>query len=150
MRKTGYNTGFASGGSNVNIRHFFVYLNFVARSEFSSENPARTQSPTQCGETPLRYVSPHRVGGLHPLDVLRKASHIKRICEIEKKFPLREFFSNFANPPTRNVVCNFKPNREKELYFYTNPTFDFLFKFKKTSERTLLRIYIQFRQKLKK
>lgn len=39
------NKGFASGGSNVPVRHFFVYLSFVARSEFSSKNPARTQSP---------------------------------------------------------------------------------------------------------
>ena len=38
------NKGFASGGSNVSVRHFFVYLSFVVRSEFSAENPARTQS----------------------------------------------------------------------------------------------------------
>ncbi len=30
--------------------------------------------------------------GLHPLDVLRKASHIKRICEIEKNFRFANFF----------------------------------------------------------
>ena len=35
----------ASGGVNVPVRHFFVNLRFVARSEFSCENPARTQSP---------------------------------------------------------------------------------------------------------
>lgn len=46
MRETtAANKGFASGGSNVPVRHFFLYLSFVARTEFSVENPARTQSP---------------------------------------------------------------------------------------------------------
>ncbi len=45
IKRAATNKGFASGGSNVNVRHFFVYLSFVARSEFSAENPARTQSP---------------------------------------------------------------------------------------------------------
>ncbi len=40
-----YKKGFAAGGSNVPIRHFFVNLVFVDRSEFSAENPARTQRP---------------------------------------------------------------------------------------------------------
>ena len=35
---------FASGGSNASVRHLFVNLSFVAPSEFSVENPARTQS----------------------------------------------------------------------------------------------------------
>jgi len=39
------NKGLASGGSNVSVRQFFVNLGFVARSEFSAENPARTPSP---------------------------------------------------------------------------------------------------------
>jgi hypothetical protein len=33
------NSGFASGGSNVPVRHFFVHLSFVARSEFSVKTP---------------------------------------------------------------------------------------------------------------
>ena len=41
--------GFASGGSNVPVRHFFVNLSFVARSEFCAKNPARTQSPKTLG-----------------------------------------------------------------------------------------------------
>ena len=36
--------GLASGGSNVSVRHLFVYLSFVARSRFFAENPARTPS----------------------------------------------------------------------------------------------------------
>ena len=47
--------GFASGGSNVPVRHFFVNLSFVARSEFSAENPARTQSPETLYNTPERH-----------------------------------------------------------------------------------------------
>jgi len=39
------NKGLASGGANVPVRQFFVHLNFVARLEFSVENPARTPSP---------------------------------------------------------------------------------------------------------
>jgi len=39
------NKGLASGGANVSVRQFFVNLGFVARSEFSAENPARTPSP---------------------------------------------------------------------------------------------------------
>lgn len=44
IRMPATNSGFASGGSNVPVRHFFVHLSFVARSEFSAENPAQTQS----------------------------------------------------------------------------------------------------------
>ena len=39
------NKGLASGGANVPVRQFFVNLGFVARTEFSAENPARTPSP---------------------------------------------------------------------------------------------------------
>jgi len=44
-RSTTGNRGLASGGSNVPVRQFFVNLGFVARTEFSAENPARTPSP---------------------------------------------------------------------------------------------------------
>lgn len=48
--------GFASGGSNIPVRHFFVYLSFVARSEFSAENPARTQSPDPLAVILMRTI----------------------------------------------------------------------------------------------
>jgi len=43
-KKRPHNIGLASGGVNVPVRQFFVNLGFVARSEFSAENPARTPS----------------------------------------------------------------------------------------------------------
>jgi hypothetical protein len=38
------NIGLVSGGANLPVRHFFVNSGFVARPEFSAENPARTPS----------------------------------------------------------------------------------------------------------
>ena len=91
-RRCRLNIVLAIDGANGFVSTEVQNSTFVLRINSSAKNPAHRQYAARCGETPLRYVSPHRVDGLHPLDVLRKASHIKRICEIEKNFRFANFF----------------------------------------------------------
>lgn len=47
IRNTPTNADFTSGGSNVSVRHLFVNLRFVVRSEFSAKiSPERKAGQT--------------------------------------------------------------------------------------------------------
>lgn len=89
LKNTAANKGLASGGSNVSVRQFSVYLNFVARSKFSAKNPARTPSPK-------------------PLQASSRSAVVKKIGNY--KFKVMQEDINTMNIKTQDIILN---NRTK-------------------------------------
>jgi len=76
------NVGLAKAGLMEVIEHLYFYQHLCLTSADGFQIPCLRQAVNRCGETPLRYVRHIVAADYIRLNVLRIASHIKRIGKI--------------------------------------------------------------------
>ena len=76
------NRGLNAMGAEVVNSTFVLLLSLCSKLNICTSNPPLRQAPNRCGETPLRYVRHIVAADYIRLNVLRIASHIKRIGKI--------------------------------------------------------------------
>lgn len=82
-RSTGHNRRLAKKRVQWLNEALCFVSSLVLADSFVLRNPLLRQAPKRCGETPLRSVSPHRLGGFHPQDGSAK---LRTSCGLAK-FP---------------------------------------------------------------